>query len=281
MKKILFITVIALLSVFDGGPPAFARPSTAHPLSIGSAAGAAPVHQAGTVRILTIGDSRSSSGLWQQEFCRYMATTAGLTCDVRNESVAGTRCTYWPDRIKGLLAKHEPEMVFLFCGTNDDTSTQAARDQMGWAFRYTVEAIRTYRPARPIPIVPAIVQYSDPLIAPQWLLDGEPRANDVLWTNMQYYLPAHWFPGVANFQQIPATADYLDDGGIHPTLKGQNKGESQFESVQTHKGYRTMGRIVYDSIFANQGWPAPTEPPLCGMYGHRKGYPRPPYTPCP
>jgi hypothetical protein len=46
-------------------------------------------------------------------------------------------------------------------------------------------------------------------------------------------------------------------------------------------GYRTMGRIVYDSIFANQGWPAPTEPPLCGMYGHRKGTPRPQYIPCP
>jgi len=279
------VSLSILVGASGGFPVAAAASPPSRPVAIGSAgavavAATAPVRKAATdpVRILVIGDSRSSSGLWQPELCRLMAA-GGITCDIRNEAVGQTGCVYWPDRIRALLAKHAPDVVAFFCGTNDDTSTAAARDRLGWAFRYTVESIRTYRPANPIKIVPALVQYSDPLIAPQWLLDGEPRANDVLWTNMRYYLPAGWFPGIADFQKIPATADYLDDGGIHPTLAG---GQPQvFVSAQTNKGYRTMGRIVYDSVYAGMGWPAPTEPPLCGMYGHRKGSPRPPYTPCP
>jgi lysophospholipase L1-like esterase len=201
------------------------------------------------------------------------------TCDIHNEAVSGTRCTYWPDKISALLTKDQPDLVTFFCGTNDDPSTAASRDQIGWSWRYTVEAIHTFRPTDPIKIAPAFIQYSDPLIAPQWLQDNEPQTNDVIYQNWILYQPAGWFVGTPDLQKIPATADYLDDGGIHPDNPGAEA--TLFDAVTSGKGYRTMGRIVYDAIAPAMDWPKTIEPSLCGMYGHRRGYPRPTgYTLC-
>lgn len=219
-----------------------------------------------TLRILVLGDSIPYLGGNQDEFCRILAQDAGITCDVRNVAVGGTNCMYWPSRIAGLLATHQPDMVWLFCGTNDNPDRYIyGEPETSWAFRYTVEAIHFYR-SPPIPVVPNHIQYSDPMVAPAWLLDFEPRTNDNLYREIHRRpdaIPA-WFPGVADFQYIPSTATYLDDGGIHPTARG----------------YRYMARMIYDRIYAAMGWPAPTEPALCDLYGHRRYYPRPAYTPC-
>lgn len=231
-----------------------------------SPAGSAHRAAAGVpVRILAVGDSRTADGRWQVELSRLL-TAAGVAHTITTEAVGGTRCSYWPSRIAGLLTTHQPDMVALFCGTNDDPDeTIYGEAATGWAFRATVEAIHNFRPANPIRVLPALIQYSDPLIAPQWLLDNEPRTNDTLWTQMRHYPPADWFAGIADLQRIPATATYLDGGGIHPTAEG----------------YRVMGRIAYTAAAGGMGWPPAADPPLCDMYGHRKSYPRPPYTPCP
>lgn len=223
-----------------------------------------------TLRIMTVGDSitagRTSegSGCWQDELARLCSAYAGVCLDVRNLAVAGTRTTYWPSRIKALLGQHQPDLVTFFTGTNDDVAEMCfGEPATSWAWRSTVEAIHAYR-TPPTLIVPALIQYSDPLIAPQWLLDSQPITNDRIYREWsRYNNTPGWFAGVCDFQRIPATADYLDDGGIHPTARG----------------YRAMGRIVYDAIQAAMGWPACQEPPLSGMYGHRRGYPRPPYIP--
>jgi lysophospholipase L1-like esterase len=216
------------------------------------------------MRVLTLGDSITAAGGWQSELSRLCALV-GVTLDVRNVAVPGKRTDYWPDKIAALLTQHDPDLVTLFSGTNDDPYDPIyGEPKTAWSFRSVVEAVHGYRPANPPKLAVGLIQYSDPLIAPDWLLRNEPMTNDTLWTQMQHYLPQGWFVGIANFQQIPSTADYLDAGGIHPNAFG----------------YRTMGRIVYDAIHDGMGWPACSEPPLCGMHGHRKGYPRPAYTPC-
>lgn len=214
--------------------------------------------------VMTVGDSITAFGKWQAEFVR-LAAAAGITLDIRNVGVGQIRTTYWPSRIKALLTQHQPDLVTLFTGTNDDPAEISyGEPATSLAWRATVEAIHTFRPADPIRIVPALIQYSDPLIAPDWVLAAEPTTNDRIYAQWSRY-PSSWFAGLADFQRIPATADYLDDGGIHPT----------------DRGYRAMGRIVYDAVAPALGWPAATDPPLCGMYGHRRGYPRPVYVPCP
>ena len=215
------------------------------------------------LRILTIGDSITLAGLWQQELARLALQDAGVTLDIRNEGVGGSRTTHWPDVINSLLTKHQPDLVTFFTGTNDDPNeTKFGESATAWAWRSTVEAIHTFR-TPPIKVVPALIGYSDPLVAADWLLANEPRTNDTIYAQWGHY-PADWFAGITNFQVMPGTPDFLDTSGIHPNPRG----------------YKTMGRIVYDAIASSLGWPGSSEPPLCGLWGHRKGYSPPAYVPC-
>lgn len=222
--------------------------------------------------ILTLGDSISEGGQWQAELCRLMLQDAGITCDIRNPSVGGSGCDFWPGRINGLLNTNHPHLVTLFCGTNDVGTSANGLQNLGAAFRMTVESTYTFQVPR-IPILPAWITYSDVLTLPpnlRWLIDSEPNINDELYRNMQYYQPSGWFPGgVADFQQIPGTAEFMNEecpgcAGVHPNSKG----------------YKAMGRIVYDRLRVIYGWPVSSEPPLCNMYGHRLSYPPTAYVHC-
>lgn len=222
-----------------------------------------------TVTVLTLGDSITTPGLWQESFCNQLEAATTNVCDVRNVAVSGTRCDYWPSRIGALLAQHQPDLVIMACGTNDDTTTAAGRENLGTAFRLVVEAVHTFRtPA--IPFAPVLIQYSDPLLAPPWVVASQPYTNDTLYTNLMYYQPAGWFPGIVDWQVIPATAEYLI-GDPYPQQQGLHP---------TERGHRYAGRLAYDRIAPGMGWPASADPPLCGLHGHRRGYPRPAYTEC-
>jgi lysophospholipase L1-like esterase len=216
------------------------------------------------VRILTVGDSITAAGQWQTELDRLLTATS-VPHTISNLAVGGTRCDYWPPRIGALLAQYQPDLVVLACGTNDDANATCFGESCtGWAWRSVVEQVHTWRPTSPAKTLPALIQYSDPLIAPQWLLDYEPRTNDTIYGQFGKYPPA-WFAGIVDLQRVPATADFLDDGGIHPT----------------ERGYRVVGQLMYRAAAPAMGWPAPAEPAPCSLYGHRRGYPRPAYTPCP
>lgn len=221
------------------------------------------------VVVLTLGDSISSTGEWQQEFCAQLEAATENTCVLRNAAVGATGCGYWPSRINALLTQHQPDLVIMACGTNDDTTTANGSENLGTAFRQVVEAVHTFQ-TPPIPFAPVLIQYSDPLLAPAWVLASQPITNDTLYINLMYYNPYGWFPGIVDWQIIPATADYLvgtpypQELGTHPTARG----------------YRYAGRLAYDRIAPGMGWPASTDPPLCGLHGHRRGYPRPAYTAC-
>jgi lysophospholipase L1-like esterase len=161
------------------------------------------------------------------------------------------------------MATHSPDLVIFTCGTNDHIGeTMWGEPATSWAFRATVETIKAAKPS--VKIVPVLIQYADPLLpgSPQLLTDWIPVTNDRLYSQMLLY--PGWFPGIVDWQLIPSNATYLDTTGFHATAKGDL--------------YR--GRLVYDRIHAGMGWPAASEPALCDLYGHRKGYTRPSYTPC-
>lgn len=226
------------------------------------------------LKILTLGDSRTSGGQWQAELGRLL-TGSGEDAAIANVAVAGTDCFYWTSRITALLDQYTPDVVVLACGTNDDpAATIYGESKTGWSFRFLAETVH----GRGVRFLPALVQYSDPILAPPWLLANEPATNDHLFSQYHHYTAPEavppWWNAVADFQVIPSTASYLaaepytgtPSGwiGIHPNARG----------------YRYMGRIVDDAGAANGWWPATTEPPLCDLYGHRQGYPRPAYAPC-
>lgn len=235
-------------------------------LATASAAPATAAVEQVPARILTLGDSITHDGAWQNETERLL-TSAGVANTIVNVAVSGSDCGYWPSRIDALLATHQPDLVVLACGTNDWPADRMpwGEPRSGWATRYVIEAVYAYRPANPAKTLPVLVQYSDPLIAPAWLLANEPATNDILYVNQLLYVNGPQLAGIADLQMIPATADYVSADGIHPVARG----------------YKAIGRTVYDAARASMGWPVTGEPALCGQYGHRAGYPRPTYTPCP
>lgn len=218
------------------------------------------------LRILAIGDSLTATGQWQAETSRLLAA-AGVPHQFATVTALGSRCGYWPDKISALLVQHQPDLVIFNCGTNDDPAERMSwgESRTGWALRVVVETTRAYRPTAPARTLPVLVQYSDPLSSPGWLLANEAATNDALWSNESLYLTSGHLAGIANLQPVPGTADYTVDDGVH----------------HTDRGYRTVGRVVYDAARAVMGWPAAIDPPLCGQYGHRPGTARPAYIPCP
>jgi lysophospholipase L1-like esterase len=257
-------TAVALLAAAcTAGTATVHRPAGAAPRDAGQA----------PARILTIGDSitaGTADGQWQTTVCALMAQYAGRACDIDNVAVAGTGCGYWPAHIAAVLDAYRPDVVTFNCGTNDDAhATLYGESATTWSWRYTVETIHGRYPTALI--VPSWIQYSDPLLTWSWPLNDEPLDNDHIYQEITRPNKAGWFPAVADFQQIPATADYLEgacdpavaDCGIHPNARG----------------FQAMGTIEYNAIAVGMGWPSAPQP--CGMYGHRRGYPRPTYTPCP
>jgi hypothetical protein len=254
MRRALILVACAVLAAGCMGRPV----NRWHSLNGGRA-------EAGNhLTVLTIGDSRSSSGAWQAEMTRLLSTV-GVTATVSNVAAGGTDCYYWVPRIYTLLDQYAPDLLVMACGTNDNpNATVFGEPKTGYAVRYVTEAAH----ARGVMMIPSLVQYSDPILAPGWLLTNEPIANDRLYANELVYQPAGWYLGIADFQRIPATATYLA-AEPYPSPVG---------SIAIHptaRGHRWMGRIVFDVGAAAGVWPATSEPPLCDLYGHRLGYARP------
>jgi lysophospholipase L1-like esterase len=225
------------------------------------------------LHILAIGDSITAEGQWQIELGRQL-DLAGVPHTIDTAALGGSRCSRWPPLMSSLMAQYQPNLVIIYCGTNDDPAEKLyGESATAWSFRYMTETAH----AAGAQVLPALIGYSDGTQAPDWLwVANEPQTNDTLWSQMVRYLPpssSGWFPGIANIQLMPGTAEYITGDtcnpatatcGIHPNAKG----------------YRVIGRLMYDAAAPGMGWPPSTDPPLCGLAGHRKGYPRPSYVPC-
>jgi len=221
------------------------------------------------VSLMVVGDSISIGcdstplGGWCAQLSALL-TERGITHSIAGYVASGWSCgalaAGFDARFDAIQPR--PDVVILNCGTNDVPLTQAARDFMGEKWRTMVEYSWTHGAH----ILPVWVQYSDREVNEEsgrpWLLPGEGAANDVIYLNMQYYISAGWFAGIADLQRVPGDWDYLADG-IHPNGLGQ----------------RTYAAIFYRALRDYFGWPNDVSEP-CGMWGHREIYSPPPFTPC-
>jgi lysophospholipase L1-like esterase len=220
--------------------------------------------------VLTFGDSTVAGGWWQADMAE-LAEEVGVHLDMRKVGVGGVGWDYFaaPGRMKAMLDEHKPDLVIGACGTNNMALTAAEINKVGADFRTTMEEIARWwdknRHTAPR-IAPTLIAYSDPMIAPDWVLQSEPNVNDEIYRNVvNYYQPAGWIVGFVDWQGIPATADYLDAGGLH----------------FTDLGNAAAAWFTWSRIHAAMSWPASIRPEPCGMYGHRKGWARPTYRVCP
>lgn len=179
------------------------------------------------VTILAVGDSKTADGRWQSEFSRLLDRV-----DVRHhfvtDALGGTRCDRWPSRIDELLDQHEPDLVVVLCGTNDDP---AATDTAG-AIRKVIR--RSERAGAHV--LSARISYSQPGVAPAWLLANERKTNKTLRSEFK----RHDDISVADLRKIPSDARHLVDG-IHGT----------------DRGYELQGRLLFRAVRGDMGWPKP------------------------
>lgn len=224
-------------------------------LAVLLAACARPAADPAPLRILAVGDSITAQCApagttgWCGRLLDLLAAR-GIAATVTVAATSGAACGPLAAGLgAGLTAG--VDLVVINCGTNNDTSTQAARDALGAQWRTLVEAAHVGGAM----VLPVLIQYSDPEVEAaagrSWLVPSEVRANDILYSNWHYYQPAGWFAGTLDLQQIPGDRDYLADG-VHPGPLGQY----------------TIAALTYRALRAYYGWPDDVPQP-CGMWGHR------------
>lgn len=256
MRRRLLAALTALALVLAAAAPTGTAAATVSAIT--------PAH------ILALGDSITMAGSghdsYRTELTRLL-NAGGIAPVWSVAAVSGSRCNYWPSRIGGLLAQHDPDLVIVACGTNDDAGSAAGRAETGTAIRQIAEAIRTHRgEVTPVRQIGAYIQLSDPYGIPQslaYLPGNEEGVNRVLAAQYALYLPYWTSLAVADLVPIPGNPTTLVDG-VHPTAHG----------------YRLMARLIYDAGAARGWWPASAEPTPCGLYGHNLFTPVPAFTPC-
>jgi lysophospholipase L1-like esterase len=213
---------------------------------------------------ISIGCSRTPMDGWCAELSTLL-TQRNITHTISAHTIGGYSCSALSNGFAAAFDQNTPNVVIMNCGTNDAPNDQESKDHMGQQWRTMVEYSWTHGAH----ILPVFIQYSNPEINEEngrgWLLPGEGNANDVIYTNMQYYTAAGWFVGLADLQKVPGNWDYLLGGTdvIHPNPLGHHTYAAIF--------YRAM-RTFYD-------WPDDVPEP-CGMWGHREIYDPPAYIPC-
>lgn len=239
-------------------------------------AGGAPARETKTaavtpLRIMTMGDSITCgdgctpTSAYRAELGRLL-TAAGVEHEFIVAAVGGSTCAYWLPRAYALTDQYRPDLVLLNCGTNDGPTPS-----QGSAFEATYRDLLTnllsggHWQTR---VVPAYITYAAvggypyPAKAPAWLATTVPVVNDAIWRSLNVNDP-HGplrIPASVDLQKIPE--QYLDEGGIHPTVSGDI----------------VAARLWYNALRPLYGWPD-IAPLPCGLSGRRPGWGSPPYPP--
>ncbi|MGW5560830.1 SGNH/GDSL hydrolase family protein [Micromonospora sp. NPDC003944] len=248
------------------------------PVAAQTSAAACPVPGRPTTKILTVGDSITEGATMTESATAGYRAELGRLLDqscVPHEfvvaAVGGVTCNYWSSRMASLVTTHQPDLILVNCGTNNNLS--AASEAQIVAFERTYRALfDTALDLDPdVVMYPSWVQYSaghpstgcttPPGPSPAWLPASEAKVNDAIYRSMRVIDEyGDRVPTWIDYQSVPE--GYLDECGVHPTPGG----------------YDVMGRLAYNAIAPRLGVaPAPLP---CGLVGRRPGSPVGQWVPC-
>lgn len=228
------------------------------------------------IRIVALGDSISvpCTQTPPSGWCGTLdslLTQADVPHVIIGRAVGGVNCGYWSSQIQSVLEDTRPDLLLVYCGTNNDGLSVAGTNAMGEQWRTIVEAAHNFGAKVGV----SFIGYSNQRIQDEqgrsWLLPSEGGVNDEIFRNLQYYWNAGWLAGLADIQQLPGNLDYLNPSpdGIHPNDLGS----------------KAIGTIWYIALRNGtvQGtampWPNIASTP-CGMWGGRLPYQPPSFIPC-
>lgn len=183
---------------------------------------------------LSLGDSLTLEPSYRPEFSR-LATKTGQPLTWVVQAAPGSKCSWWLDKIDGLITQYHPNIIILNCGTNDTPT-----DDTEGAYRFIL-ATATNRNTQ---IVASLIGVPDMLTATNSV---RPYISDWMYnTNLAIKRALVSYPNVrvADFRRIPHTIEWLQTDGIHWTNRA-NVGAAQilYQAVATSRGWKTFGQM--------------------------------------
>lgn len=240
-----------------------------------------PTPAAPPLRILDIGTSLTrgdnlttptGSDGYRTELSRLL-DAACVPHEITIDAGSGKTCAHWTSRMAALVTTHQPDLILISCGTNDNLTGLSAAQVAAWEGMYRGLYDTALDLDPDVIMYPAFIQYPARLTATakQRCTDmGGSPALDWMETNAELVNNAmlraikpldEWHgrvPEFIDYQQIPH--GYLDQCGVHPSA------------------WDVMGRIAYIRLAEKYGWPAVDTP--CGLTGRKRTYSLNAWTPC-
>lgn len=192
-------------------------------------------------RILTIGDSISASGAWQQQMASRL-DGACATYEIYNASQGGYGSNEAIASTPLLMAAVRPQLVIYAMEINDDPSGFRAR------YQSAIDKLRQWGPSG-MKIITTFAQRQTSPPAAAWI-NTAAKDNDVYAVSFANGGFTSQVVGFASFNQIPHTSTYQTSDGIHPTAAGLVK----------------MGDMAYRGLYTWGAYPLPAlpaDPDLC------------------
>lgn len=202
---------------------------------------------------LTYGADGSVTASYRGELSRLMNRT-GQPHEWRLAMMPGSKCSWWVSRIDALITQHDPDVIFLNCGTNDTPSDTTESDY---------RAILSVARSRNVRVVASYIGRPDMESATNtarpWIDDWMHSTNDAIGRALSA------FPSVpaAPMWRIPADPEWLQPDGIHWTPRSEAAAGQLFYQAaqQAMPGWLTLAQLRIAE--------------MCGLHGHRRGTPWP------
>lgn len=261
LKKLLagIITVTAVATGVFLSDPKESLPETLYqPLIQTQAPADVDYGPNGIYDVLVVGDS-IACGATPEASCTegyrrrlgQLFGNAGVPYAFHMAALGETDCGYWAQRIQGIAASVQPDLIIFTCGTNESPSTIDSN--------YYWLMVNALYGAPAAKLLPTWISYSDGRLR-GWLPPVEAAVNDGIYRQVIPNYHGLRQLRIADMQGIPL--GYIDQQGVHPTTAG----------------YDVMAELLYDSVAERYG--LPRRPPPCGLTAHRPGGFPPAYRPC-
>lgn len=237
------VMALSLLPTPQPSPPVYIPPAPQLPpivvLSVGDS--------------LTVGDGGVTAS-YRAELSRLM-TRSGQPHTWRVEAMGGTACQHWADRMDSLITAHDPDLIFLNCGTNDTPSDSTEAEY---------RTILATAEARGVQVVASLIGIPD-MRSPTntvrpWIDDWMHGTNLAI----KRALADHPAVPVADMQRIPANPEWLQADGIHLTPRAETAmGQLFYQAAQPARGWRTLAQMRtwemcgLSGAWRDDPWPEP------------------------
>lgn len=206
----------------------------------------------GSVRLLALGDSQNLGDAYRPELDRLL-TRAGQPHTWAVNAAPGSKCSWWVPLIDSLITLHDPDIIFLNCGTNDTPSDDTEADYRAILARAAVHSVPVVASLIGRPYMGSAENADRPWID-EWMFNTNQAIKRALAGS-----PA---TPVADLQSIPATPEWLNPDGIH------------FGS----RAYIAWAQLFYEAARVLRGWPSMAVMRVsmtCGLSGAPRGAPWP------